>query len=799
MHQRDALPLPGDLVWIRRRRWRVERARRDRHVVRLDVAARDRRLTFLSPFDRVFTRAVAPPPRPVRPQQAVARLAHLIASSDDVRLPSAAIDARAEILPHQLEPVMAVIAGRSRLLIADEVGLGKTVQAGLVIAELLRRDPVRRVLVMAPASLRDQWMDELAHRFHITCLAAHRTGLDARSQAGAVGDNPWRQPGVWIASADFLKQRHVADALPRDPWDLVVIDEAHAMCGNSDRYDLCHQIACRARRTLLLTATPHSGDETRFARLIELGRLSGNGDQLTVFRRTRASLGQHPTRRVRWHRVELSGAETRVLDALRAFERTVASRSRQTDQALLLLSVFRKRALSTMFALSQSLTRRLTWLGEFGPDAALEWAQPRLDFEEDTDDVGRDEREGLTVHSGLGLPQERSWLRRLRAMADEGAHEERKVRRLVALIQRTTEPVVVFTEFRDSLDAVLRHLRFARPVSVLHGSQDASLRRHQLQLFLDGSTSVLLATDVAGQGLNLQSRARWVISLELPWNPARLEQRIGRVDRISQTRSTHLTLLVARDDSESGLLLHLARRVLTARRGLGDDALASVSPPEQDVRAALLRDASLPEQPQTTPVAICRRWERVAVRAAHALYRRRLLATQWKAPGLDAASPIRARGGKAQRLVPHAAGSVLVFSVPILNADDVHLERRIVAIAIAARASTTPHCRTLDAIARPVAYQALSRRLATVGRIARTAVESARDRERALALVVRDELEFDEVQPGLFDLREARAFDARVMDSERLIAAADLQLEHENRQCQIRAGEPVLEIVLSRR
>ena len=799
MHQRDVLPLPGDLVWIRRRRWRVERARRDRHVVRLDVAARDRRLTFLSPFDRVFTRATAPPPRPVRPQQAVARLAHLIASSDDVRLPSAAVDAHAEILPHQLEPVMAVIAGRSRLLIADEVGLGKTVQAGLVIAELLRRDPVRRILVMAPASLRDQWLDELAHRFRIPCLAAHRSGLDARSQAGAVGDNPWRQPGVWIASADFLKQRHVADALPRDPWDLVVIDEAHAMCGDSDRYDLCHQIACRARRTLLLTATPHSGDEGRFARLIELGRLAGHGDQLTVFRRTRASLGHRPMRRVRWHRIELSGAETRVLDALRAFERTVASRSRQADQALLLLSVFRKRALSTMFALSQSLTRRLTWLGEFGPEAALEWAQPRLEFEEDTDDVARDEREGLTVHSGLGLPQERSWLRRLRAMADEGAHEERKVRRLVDLIRRTTEPVVVFTEFRDSLDAVLRHLRFARPVSVLHGSQDAALRRHQLQLFLDGSTSVLLATDVAGQGLNLQSRARWVISLELPWNPARLEQRIGRVDRISQTRSTHLTLLVARDEAESGLLLHLARRVLTARRGFGDDALASVSPPEQEVRAALLREAALPDHPQTTPVAVCHRWERLAVRAAHALCRRRLLAAQWKAPGPDAASPVRARGGLAQRLVPSAAGSVLVFSVPILNADDALLERRIVAIAIAARASTTPLCRTLDAIARPVAYQSLSRRVAAVARIARVAVESARGRERALALVIRDELALDEVQPGLFDLREARAFDARVTDSERLIAAADLQLERENRQCQIRAGEPVLEIVLSRR
>ncbi len=140
-------PLPGDLVWIRRRRWRVERVRHDRHVVRLDVAARDRRLTFLSPFDRALTRAGAASPRRVRPQEALARLASLVARTDDIRMPSAAIDAAADILPHQLEPAMAMLAGRSRLLIADEVGLGKTVQAGLIVAELLRRDAAARVIV----------------------------------------------------------------------------------------------------------------------------------------------------------------------------------------------------------------------------------------------------------------------------------------------------------------------------------------------------------------------------------------------------------------------------------------------------------------------------------------------------------------------------------------------------------------------------------------------------------------------------------------------------------------------------
>ena len=99
---------------------------------------------------------------------------------------------------------------------------------------------------------------------------------------------------------------------------------------------------------------------------------------------------------------------------------------------------------------------------------------------------------------------------------------------------------------------------------------------------------MLLATDVAGQGLNLHSRGRWVISLELPWNPARLEQRLGRVDRLGQARTPHLSLLVARHDAERGLLSHLARRVLGAQRSFSHDALRDVLPPESHVRTTLL-------------------------------------------------------------------------------------------------------------------------------------------------------------------------------------------------------------------
>ncbi len=403
---------------------------------------------------------------------------------------------------------------------------------------------------------------------------------------------------------------------------------------------------------------------------------------------------------------------------------------------------------------------------------------------------------------------------------------------MAALIDRTTEPVVVFTEFRDSLDVIRRRLRFSRAISILHGGQDAAERRQQLAQFLDGSTSVLLATDVAGQGLNLQSRARWVVSLELPWNPTRLEQRIGRVDRISQTRPTHFTLLVARDEAESGLLAHLSRRVLAAQRSFSDDALAGVTPPESAVREALLRQPDAAPAVRHAPVPLCRRWERLARRAAQVLVRRRALTARWRAPDPASASPVCCAHPRSGRLVPRSHRALLVFTVPIVDAGDRVIERRLVAIAttmevavatkmdaavatgmdVAAAtkrdvatsigADAGEDARALRALAvalRPRALEAASRRVAAVARRVRAAADGARQRELALAAAMRAELLADEVQPGLFDRRESRAFETRREHAGRAEAGSTRQLARGDRAGHVRAEEPVLELILSRR
>ena len=430
------------------------------------------------------------------------------------------------------------------------------------------------------------------------------------SAEGAFGANPWHRAGVWLASPDFVKQMQVLGSLPRDPWDLIVIDEAHAVCGDSDRYAACHTLAKRSRCVLLLTATPHSGDDSRFARLSALGGIDSDVNPPIVFRRTRQDLGMARSRHVRWHSVTLRDAESRMLAELAAFEHAAlhAAGTRHGDGTRLLLSVFRKRALSTFTALSRSLSRRLQWLGDEDAPGVAGWTQARLAFDDrmEIDEDESNELAGLTASTGMDPRLERRWIRRLRQLTSDACRAESKIQRLQSLVERSTEPVVVFSEFRDSLEAVESRLRRNRSIALLHGGQDQLQQRSELGRYLSGPASVLLATDVAGQGLNLQSRGRWVVSLELPWNPARLEQRLGRVDRLGQTRTPHLSLLVARHEAESGLLSHLSRRILGAQKSFSTDLLRDVAPPQSEVRIAMFSNNAAcamrrVEHPRTRP------------------------------------------------------------------------------------------------------------------------------------------------------------------------------------------------------
>lgn len=782
------LPRAGSIVWIRRRRWRIERVRLDNGLIRFEVADRRQRRTFLVPFDRPVSAGRAGRVRWVRSSQALARLAGLAARAGGLRTPLSALTADVSLLPHQFDPLTAFLDGRRRVLVADDVGLGKTIQAGLVIADLMAREPSPFMLVLVPATIRAQWADELQRRFGLAAAPADRLALAQAARTGARGDNPWQHARLWIASLDFLKQPHVIRSLPMAFWDLVVVDEAHDACGDSERHAACQTLLSRARRVLLLTATPHSGDPVRFSRLQQLGALPDADDALVIFRRTRADLGWPASRRVRWTVVGLSAAETSALDALVAFERRAlaAAGEGRRDAALLLLAVLRKRALSTMAALGRSVARRLAWLDATAADEPVGWTQPRLvyDLDHEADDFTADDHAALAARIGMDPRTERSWLERLRALAARAMPHDSRIRHLRGLLSRSSEPAVLFTEFRDSLIALRDRLARCRVVAVLHGAQTARERTGELLRFLDGRASLLIATDVAGQGLNLQSRARWVLSLELPWNPARIAQRLGRVDRIGQTRPVHASLLVARHDAESGILRRLTARALTAAREIGPSGIDAAAPPDHLALAATLIDGRpAPEPPVSVcdlPAAAPPSKGRAIVRL---LERKRRLVERWP-PQVERHRPFAA----VVTGLPSAAGRALaIVRVPMVDANGAELETHFLALALDVPPDLcSPE---FSAALRQLAHDRLRGRVARLRRLREAQIQRRDEIDRALARHLQSTLA-PAAQPGLFAPRRLSANAAERFDDPAASAAPNVEVV---------VGDPAVEAVLHRR
>ena len=477
----------------------------------------------------------------------------------------AAARANIDILPHQLEPALAVVRhGARRILLADAVGLGKTIEAGLVLAELRARSALDRVLVLAPPGLCDQWCTELTERFGLDAVVADAGWLRSLRPVLPVSLNPWSVPGIRVASFDFAKRPEVRRSIEHVSWDAVIVDEAHVAAGDSERRAAAHAFASRARFALLLTATPHSGDTRTFHALCGIGALTA-GEPLVMFRRDREEAGLARKRRVHVHRVRPAPTELAVRRQLDAYVRAVWARRTGPEgrDARLAMIVLLKRSLSGMGPLRRSLAARLERLGT-APDAA-DVQLPLLWDEGDEADA-----EPAAVLSAPGFDdrhEERRVLREIAASAASAEAHDSKRRALIRILKRVREPAIVFTEYRDTLDA-LRDVAGAE-TAILHGAMDRFERAAAVSRFNGGGARVLLATDAAGEGLNLQQRCRLAINLELPWNPMRLEQRIGRVDRIGQRHTVHAINLLASGTVEAGILARLARRLDRARHTVG--------------------------------------------------------------------------------------------------------------------------------------------------------------------------------------------------------------------------------------
>ncbi len=518
-------------------------------------------------------------------------------------------------LPHQIEAVYHYILRhpRIRFLLADDPGAGKTIMTGLVLKELKHRGLVRRILIIVPGHLKDQWVREMKERFAETFLIVDRAVMNA-----TWGRNIWQEQSQVITSMDFAKQEDVMATLGESRWDIVVVDEAHKMAAyryggkldKTERYRFGELLSHISHFLLFLTATPHRGNPENFRLFLDLlepGLFADtemlresviNRDNPLFLRRLKEDLKDFegrplfPPRHVFTNPYRLNDDEKRLYNAVteyveKSYNRALASQKRNVAFALLILQ---RRLASSVRAIRRSLERRKGRLEELL--RLGNWLAEGTTIDEDElEDAPEMER----------LKQEEELLERLTAAETreelqdeiqtlEGLiHLARQVERaevetkLIELrrmmesesLEQSGEKLLIFTESRETLDYLGEKLKgWGYSVVTLHGGMNLDARIRAEFEFRD-KAQVMVSTEAGGEGINLQF-CSLMVNYDIPWNPNRLEQRMGRIHRYGQQREVHIYNLVASDTREGRVMEALFRKLERIRESLGSDRVFDV-------------------------------------------------------------------------------------------------------------------------------------------------------------------------------------------------------------------------------
>lgn len=527
-----------------------------------------------------------------------------------------------EALPHQLEAVYERMLPQSRLrfLLADDPGAGKTIMAGLLIKELKLRGVLDRVLIVCPAPLTIQWQDEMSSRFEETFEI-----VGAELAKNTLAGNAWERFPQIITSLDFAKQPDVRPGIARVRWDLVVVDEAHKCSARTygrevkktRRYELGELLTVESDRLLFLTATPHQGDTDQFSHFLRLldpdqfVDLSLDREMISLdgspwfHRRIKEELKDFDgrplfkKREVFTQPFELSAPEKRLYDEVTDYINQFLprqSRGRGRSSVALARTVFQRRLASSLGAIEATLVSRrdrfrkiLEELEALPPnkrEARLrELRLLELDEEMDTDDEEAEEEERIASEATVAerLDDITREIDRLNELVDlarrtRAAGEETKLAALRRCLDKSEfrelkdgrGKLLIFTEFRATQDYLVEHLeRWGYTTCTIHGGMNAQRRKHaQIDFLRD--RQICVATEAAGEGINLQF-CHLMINYDIPWNPNRLEQRMGRIHRIGQKRDVTVFNFVETEHTIEGrILLRLLTKLDEIRRHLKD-------------------------------------------------------------------------------------------------------------------------------------------------------------------------------------------------------------------------------------
>lgn len=609
--------LPGSLVAARGREW-VVLPESDTQTLRLRPLGggeRDETLIYL-PLER---QPVQPATFPW-PSVAQARnhsASQLLLDALQLKLRSGAGPFRSfgniavEPRAYQLVPLlMALKQPTVRLLIADDVGIGKTIEGALIARELLDRGEVQRMTVLCPPHLCEQWQRELAERFHIPAVVVRSNTADRLERDLPPGTSVFHAHPYTVVSLDYIKSERRREAFQRFCPEFVIVDEAHTCTqagqGRQQRYQLLKGLAADAARHLvLLTATPHSGDEEAFFNLLGLlrpdftqlkdlpaGQRSDLREDLSrhFVQRRRPDIAEwqdtsmFPDRKSAEITYKLTGAWGQLFNDVLAYARELVERSEgqglreQRMNWWAALALLRCISSSPAAAVNALRTRLQGALGEAGGTEATSLEE----FEAQASDRVLDGTDDALSTDDIEPGAQTEDNQRLQALmtsaaALAGQQNDPKLAKLqdhVALLLKEGFQPVVFCRYIATahyLAAALQEKFKTATIKAVTGELTPDEREAAVEQLGEGETRVLVATDCLSEGINLQSLFTAVVHYDLSWNPTRHEQREGRVDRFGQkAREVRSTMLYGEDNPVDGAVLQvILRKAESIRKELG--------------------------------------------------------------------------------------------------------------------------------------------------------------------------------------------------------------------------------------
>ena len=522
---------------------------------------------------------------------------------------------RIDVTPHQVEAAHEILTSHDqRYLLADEVGLGKTIEAGIVIEELMARGRAERVLIVTPASLKLQWQEEMKDKFDQDYVIYDRDYVNAISRSTG-SENIWEHDDLVITSIDFAKQEAEGDAqedmlepLRRAEWDIAVFDESHHLTARrdndgqkrrTDRYKVGEAVSKNADSLLFLTGTPHKGKSDQFYFMVDLiepyrfedeDNINPESLDDLMIRRLKSNPNMihsdgspmFPEKQIDTLSVEFTNEEYTLYQDITKYLSTYyrLGEEQQSNAAGFSMVIYQKRLVSSIRAIQRSLERRASVLKQGGKDELSQVVRSLLDqYRERPETLTEKQRqrveEELQELSGGQDPEQRQ--QELEVVKDltqrtKQIEVDSKAQRLRTAItdlleREPEEKVLVFTEYTDTLEYLRDEVLSDFDVAQIHGGLAQSQRREEVEKFRS-EANIMLATDAAREGINLQF-AHIMVNYDLPWNPIRIDQRMGRLHRYGQDEQVNIYNLFVEDTRESDILKQLVEKIDTIEDDLG--------------------------------------------------------------------------------------------------------------------------------------------------------------------------------------------------------------------------------------